>query len=249
MNKQELLIKFNNGTLSEKESDMLETMFINDSLSIDEFEIYQNLDTHLESNETNISLDHRIQDLISEEITKENTRTNQKHWFGYLPLPIKLIFPVLLLLCGFFAGKSWQIENKDQLFVDIDQSKIKNFEMANDLLYHPSSSQRLSLVNNASNLNVDQERVIRLLFMSLNHDRSSSVRMAAVDALMQYSDMPIVREGLIKAINQQDASIMIQYLTEALNIIGEKINPNNAINNLKKSVTNSKIKPLDKIIY
>ena len=244
INKKELLEKFNKGVLSDTESDTLETMFINDSLTIDEFDIYRNLETHYEDEDINISLDHKIQNLISDEIQKENTKQHKKHWFTFLPLPIKLAFPIMLLLCGFFAGKSWQNTEKNT-FTGIVNSQPGNVQMINDILYHPSSSHRLTLVNNANKNSENQEQIIRVLFMSLNFDKSANVRMAAVDALMSHSDKAIVREGLIKSIGQQESFIMKEYLTEALNIIGEKINTSGIIN----TIDNDKNKTFDKNIY
>ena len=248
INKKELLDKFNKGILSDTESDTLEAMFINDSLKIDEFDIYRNLETHYQNEDVNISLDHKIQNLISEEIQKEKAKQQRRHWFTFLPLPIKLAFPLMLLFCGFFAGKSWQ--NTDQnSFASVDNSLLGNVQMVNDILYHPSSSQRLTLVNNANENSKNQEQIIRVLFMSLNYDNSSNVRMAAVDALMSHSDKPMVREGLIKSIRQQESSIMIEYLTEALNIIGEKVTSGKIMIAPEGNTSDNKIKTFDKNIY
>jgi|GEM_PF-4696515 len=222
MNKKDLLHKFNNGKLTEEEANALELMFVNDNLSIDEFEIYNSYEANIEDDEIDFSLNHRIQDLISEEVNKQRIKDHKKHWFSFLPLPVKLAFPLVLLLCGFFAGKSFQNGNV-QSFVDVKNPQIGNMQMVNDILYHPSSSQRLTLVNNANYIGNDEEQITRLLFMSLNHDESANVRMAAVDALMLHSDKPSVREGLIKSINQQETTIMKKYIAEALSIIGEKI--------------------------
>lgn len=247
IDKKELLEKFKSGVLSTEESNVLEKMFINDSLKIEEFEIYNTFDTHIENEELNISLDHKIQNLISEEIDKENLKQQKKHWFTFLPLPIKLAFPLMLLLCGFFAGKSFQVQNIPS-FVDNSTQQMGNIQMVNDLLYHPSSSQRLTLVNNANNISDNQEQIIRLLFMSLNHDKSANVRMAAVDALMLHSDKPFVREGLIRAISQQESTLMTKYITEALSIIGEKVIDQNLKENTD-ILSIDKIKPFHKKIY
>jgi len=92
-----------------------------------------------------------------------------------------------------------------------------------DILDHPSTSKRIRAVNLINKSDETEEQIIKLLFLSLNHDKNSNVRMAAIDGLIKYSNNPDVREGLINAIAKQKSPLVLQYLSEALKIIGAQI--------------------------
>ena len=223
LDKQQLIDKFNAGTLSSEESDVLEEMFINNQVEINSFSVFNNFEKYVDGQGAPFSMDHKFQEMLSNEMQELKTKELKRNWFSFLPLPIKLAIPTMLLVCGFFIGKSWDTTSNHHYANTSDNIVQPNIEMMNKLLNHPSSSERMTLVNNANKNSENKQSTIQILFMSLNHDRSSSVRMAAVDALMLHADDATVREGLIKSLSQQKSLLMIQYITEALKIIGENI--------------------------
>ena len=86
-----------------------------------------------------------------------------------------------------------------------------------------STHNRINAVNQITESEAQEEQIIRLLFLSLNYDKSTNVRIAAIESLLKYADKEMVRKGLIDAIRSQDSPMVLQFLSEALTIIGEKI--------------------------
>ena len=164
-------------------------------------------------------VDSKFHEMLAEEMEVQKQKELRKNWFQYLPLPIKLALPALLLFCGFMVGKNWSQPNQ----VIASTSVSENSVLIKDILDHPSTSKRIRAVNLINQSDETEEQIIKLLFLSLNHDKSSNVRMAAIDGLIKYAEKASVREGLINSIREQDSPLVLQYLSEALKIIGAQI--------------------------
>lgn len=212
--------KFNADKLESQEIHEMERLFLSGEINIEDLDMYTQLDNYLENQSHDLSAtDYRFKDMLSEEIKKQDQKEKRKNWFTYLPLSIKWAIPTCLVLLGFFGGQFWNAQSSALSINPIAQNE-------NTLMYaminHPSSNYRMMAVNDASQIsNTDQ--TIKMLFLSLNHDNSSSVRMAAIDALMQYADDENVRKELINSISEQTSPLVVQYISEALKIIGEKM--------------------------
>ncbi len=83
------------------------------------------------------------------------------------------------------------------------------------LLEEPMASRRLQGVNQVAEMSSADEQVIRALLQTLITDSNVNVRLAAVEVLKGYTDIPVVREGLVSAIPHQD-SPMLQITLAAL---------------------------------
>lgn len=73
------------------------------------------------------------------------------------------------------------------------------------MLEQSSPTDRLKAVNMGYELQEADVRVIEALLRTLNGDPNVNVRLAAVEALRKHADKPVVREGLLASINQQES--------------------------------------------
>jgi hypothetical protein len=71
------------------------------------------------------------------------------------------------------------------------------------LISQSSATDRLKAVGYTSELLQADERVIKALLFTLNHDENVNVRLVAVEALSRFAADPGVREGLVRSIAQQ----------------------------------------------
>lgn len=73
------------------------------------------------------------------------------------------------------------------------------------MLEQSSPTDRLKAVNMGYELQEADLRVIEALLRTLNSDPNVNVRLAAVEALRKHADKPVVREGLLASIHQQES--------------------------------------------
>lgn len=86
------------------------------------------------------------------------------------------------------------------------------------LLKEESASQRLRAVSYTEDISNPDQTIINALVMTLNHDKNTNVRLAALYSLARYSDNPAVRDSLVRSLNIQTEPIvqivLINLLTE-----------------------------------
>jgi hypothetical protein len=84
------------------------------------------------------------------------------------------------------------------------------------LLEKSSATERLRAVSLASEMPGANEKVVDALLETLNNDSNLNVRIAAVEALLQFADRPTAREGLIRALGQQESPLVQVALIDAI---------------------------------
>jgi hypothetical protein len=102
--------------------------------------------------------------------------------------------------------------------------------MMKSLLQNPSASERMRGVSYTSEIRTVNKGVIGALLSTLNNDPNTNVRLMTLEALTHYTNDPIVREGLVQAILQQDSPLMQAALADVMLRLQEK----RAIHPLKK---------------
>lgn len=128
------------------------------------------------------------------------------------------------LVLGLFVG--WwllpsqnQTENISQLSSEIqDMKKL----MMLTLIEQPKAQERIRAVNIASELPSADEKVIEALITTMNMDDNLNVRLASLEALLNYGNVPEVRSALIDALTGQESVIMLVAIADALVAIQEK---------------------------
>jgi hypothetical protein len=131
------------------------------------------------------------------------------------PLP-QLGWTAAALLLGVILGLQLPGRRGDdqvrQLRAELDSV---NRAVALSLLRHQSASERLKAVSFSLKAHRDDE-IAGALLETLAYDPNVNVRLAAVDALAQMADRPLVRSGLAEALPEQSSPAVQVALAELL---------------------------------
>jgi hypothetical protein len=98
------------------------------------------------------------------------------------------------------------------------------------LLEKESATDRLRAVSLSEEIQGPSKKVTDALFKTLNSDPSVNVRLASLEALQNYAKAPTVREGLVRAIAQQDSPLVQVALADLM----VKLQVKSSVNELKK---------------
>jgi hypothetical protein len=85
-----------------------------------------------------------------------------------------------------------------------------------------SATDRLKGVNWSYRLQEPSADVLRALLDTLMHDANVNVRLATVDALRQFGDQPVVRNGVVAAITKQESPMVQMALIDLAVDLHEK---------------------------
>ena len=80
--------------------------------------------------------------------------------------------------------------------------------VALSLMQQHSASDRLRGVNYAYRAEQSDPQVLGALLTTVDHDPSVNVRLAAVDALRNFTDSPVGRNGLVHALSKQESPLV-----------------------------------------
>lgn len=137
----------------------------------------------------------------------------------------QLVLSCVLLCIGFFAGSNFNsATNSSAEKIEIAQKETESVrsQLVLTLLDQPSANKRLQAVNEVNKLNKVTKTIINALFSTLNKDENVNVRLSAVEALKKYTDIPEVREGLVKSIVNQTSPLVQMELADLMVILQEK---------------------------
>ncbi len=138
----------------------------------------------------------------------------------------QVAYGILLVAIGlgtgyFMSTNTAQSDTPNTVVVDNETEEVRE-QLVLTLLEQPSANQRLQGVNEANKIEKVDEKVIKALLQTLNNDANVNVRLAAIEALVNYVDKPIVREGLIQAIGHQESPIVQVTLADLMVALQEK---------------------------
>lgn len=138
-----------------------------------------------------------------------------------------------LLALGVYIGSQINRPNlvpSQVLSSSQEETEAIRSELVMLLIDQPSASKRLQAVNEANKLNGVTELIIQALLKTLNHDPNPNVRLASLESLANYADIPAVREGLATSISNQRSPLVQIALAELMVNLQEK----GAIESMKK---------------
>lgn len=182
----------------------------------------------LDSPEPSSNMDKTFFEMLSKEVEK----TNKKNGWDTLLEGLMVIFkPQLaygILLLGIGLGVGYYMSSSDN--TNLTQTILSNNEETEDvrqklvltLLEQPSANQRLQGVGEANKFEDVDEMVIKALLQTLNNDSNVNVRLAAIESLTNYVDKPLVRQGLVKSIPNQESPILQITLANLMVALQEK---------------------------
>lgn len=128
------------------------------------------------------------------------------------------------LLMGLFIGW-WMLpsQNQQQDIVRLSE-EIQDMKqvMLLTLIEQPKAQERIRAVNMAADLPDADEKVITALVTTLTSDENVNVRLAALESLIRYIELPEVRKAIVDALSEQDSPLLLVAIADVLVQIQEK---------------------------
>ncbi len=196
--------------------------------------------------ETSTSMDIKFYTMLNSQKEKEKKvlvlEKIETFFLGNLFKKIAYTFAILTV--GFLLGKG--LNNTSIIDPNIEEFKQETetvrSQLVLTLLDQPSANKRLQAVSEVNKLNKVTETVLQALFKTLNNDENVNVRLSAIEALGNYTDIPLVREGLIASILKQESPLVQIALADLMVLLQEK----EAVKSFKKLIneedTNESVK-------
>ena len=115
---------------------------------------------------------------------------------------------MVILAAGIGTGyllRGREISEVSQLRGEVDNMRQL---VALSLLQQQSASDRLRGVSYAYRVEPDDSQVLSALLTTVDHDSNVNVRLAAVDAMRKFTNNPVGRNGLARALAKQDSPLV-----------------------------------------
>jgi hypothetical protein len=137
---------------------------------------------------------------------RESDRRKGAWWFRHPAFQAAGAAAILVIgvATGYFA------RGRDTSEVSQLRGEIYNMRqlVALSLLQQQNASDRLRGVNYAYRVEQSDPQVLSALLTTLNHDSNVNVRLAAVDAMRNFTDNPVGRKGLVQSLARQDSPLV-----------------------------------------
>lgn len=226
---QDLIIDYISENLSESKKQSVEAFLKENpkyNSEIEEMKLFWNAEDE-DIPEPTAAMDINFYTMLNSEKNKEN-RTSITYkivQFFKVRMVKQFVYTLAILTIGFFFGKNLNQNNTEN---------IKNIQMAEKetqsvrsqlvltLLEQPSVNKRLQAVSEVNKMNSVTETIIKALFTTLNNDDNVNVRLSSVEALSNYTNIPLVREGLIASISKQTSPLVQIALADLMEMLQEK---------------------------
>ena len=145
-------------------------------------------------------------------------------WWPTQPV-LQLSVSLALLALGLVIGLRYHQSNEEPNS-EITQLRSEVREMRQlvvlSLMQQHSASERLRGVSWTYQIQQPDNEVLTALLDTLKHDASVNVRLAAIDALLQFGEMQIVREGVLQAMTEQTSPLVQIALIDIMVALREK---------------------------
>lgn len=228
---QEMMMDYISGNLSRENKIIFEQFLKNNPQYQEEFKQMQ---IFFDGDETEIpepstAMDVKFYTMLNAQEKKSNRWSisildRVIHFFEG-SLPKQMVYTLVILTIGFFVGKGLnttkKVSNESIEYAQKETESVRS-QLILALLEQPSANKRLQAVNEANKLNSVTETIIKALFSTLNKDANVNVRLSAVEALASYTNIPMVREGLIASIAHQKSPLVQIALADLMVVLQEK---------------------------
>lgn len=159
-------------------------------------------------------------------LAEENRKVERKKSGGYAGQFIQMLFAsnrgrlafgFSVLIVGLFAGRMLTSTAYNSQLEDLSSQMADMKEvMMMAMLEEESVAQRLKGVQMSNGMVTKNQEVTDALFLTLNNDENTNVRLAALATLSEYAKDPAIREGLIKSITQQKSPLVMVAMAELM---------------------------------
>ena len=148
----------------------------------------------------------RFYDSLREMRQREADR-QQRFWWSRHPA-FQVAFGLAILVIGVGIGHFATRQNLSE----VAQLRGEVYNMRQmvtlSLLQQQNATDRLRGVNWSYRVEQSDPEVLSALLTTVNHDSNINVRLAAVDALRNFSDSPVGRKGLVQSLAKQDSPLV-----------------------------------------
>lgn len=231
------LIDYIDGKLLEQLSDEVKKHIDACSICQKEYEQTKELFLSIESTSM-VAPPLKLEDAFNQILGKEKTvQKNKKGLSGFIDYSkyksfLQIAAAILLLTSGYIIGLNQS--SSDEEDSQITQIQNDMFEMkqmmALNLLENESASQRIKAVSFTEEISNPGMKTIKALINTLENDKNSNVRLAAVYSLSRFKKNELVKDAFIKCLETQEDP-MIQIVIINLLVEMEEVN---AVQGLKK---------------
>ncbi len=225
-----LIQKFQEAALTDAENELLEIYLENGWIELEELEDLKTIHENLILEETDIP-SKEMQQIFYQNLEKEKSISSKKSdsqlsWWNQFSFQnfakINWGFGLATLLIGLFLGHLFNSNSTQQIDELAAQLQKTQETMMMALLEKESSRDRLKAVKISNQMTDVSGPVIEALLSTLNNDENVNVRLAAIEALADFSQNPKVRKGLIDAIQHQDSPMVQLTLAELMVFLQDK---------------------------
>jgi len=130
-------------------------------------------------------------------------------------------FAILVLGLGIGYSINFNNMNSSSQVAQQDTQEVRE-SLVLTLLEQPTAKKRMQALNETNKLEKVNKIIAEALLKTLSNDSNVNVRLAAIESLMQFSDDPFVREGLVKSIIHQDSPIVQVTIAKAMVYLQEE---------------------------
>jgi len=235
---EEFITDYITGNCSEQQTQEFELFLKNNPEANQEVEkVNQFLTSFNEEIEASSAMDMKFYSMLNAEEQKKNKVSflDKLTTIFQAKQTKQLAYTFTVLTVGFFLGNTFDLnENTDVQLLNVAQVETENIrsQLVLTLLDQPSANKRLQAVNEVNKLSSVTKTITRALFSTLNSDTNVNVRLSAIEALSNYTEISEVREGLIASIIHQKSPMVQIALADLMVELQEK----KAVKSFKKLI-------------
>ena len=230
---KEKLLDLIHGKLSPEEKEEVLAGLEKSGISREEIESIRSVSQIIDKTplpEPSEKMDKRFYALLEEEKRKAllgepEIKPKRSYSVSLLTPGLRIAAGIALFLLGWFAsgwfGSVTPAGNK-QIAELTDEVKLLKESLVLTMMQQSSPVERIKAVNMADDFDKADNQIIESLMRVLNNDSNNNVRLVALDALIRYSSLPEVREGLIASIGNQTSPLVQLRLAEIMLALNEK---------------------------
>ncbi len=231
-NLKDKLLDLLHGNLSPEEEEEVIAGLEKSGISRKDIEAMDAIDKLIEKTqvpEPSDRMDKRFQTMLEEEKRKallgEPEIDMKKISFASLIAPgLKIAAGIALFLLGWFASGWFGFSPAHNTQIANLTGEVKQLKetLVLTMMQQNSTVERIKAVNMAGEFDTADSRIIESLLDLLNNDTNDNVRLLALDALIRYSAVPEVRQGLVASIGNQTSPLVQLRLAEVMLALNEK---------------------------
>ncbi len=232
-NNEKLIADYLEGTLDDEGKKKVEELIAKGDIDFIDFRAMEQLHDELDMiqvPEPSSQMSSRFYAMLEAEKGKarisirQTIREKLHEFLNQVTMP-RVAYAFVLLIVGGFIGNQMSSGDAEIRELTSEMQTMREMMMVS-MLEGPSTTDRLRAVNISTQLPSVDQKAIRALLFTLNNDESINVRVQTIEALTRWGNDPMVREGFVKSIANQDDDIVIVALADAMVELGVKNSAN-----------------------